>query len=236
MGARNRFFIGPDAWRGDEGHLGGDEARHCARVFRHRVGDEIEVFSGLGEFSVVRIVGIESRTVWFERLSTERQDPPPNVTLAPAILKGGNFETIIQKACEIGVREIVPLETERCVARADSKKIEKWKRVAIEACKQSGLTFLPQIRAPRSLAEFAAENQSELKLVAALTPESRPLREILTDQQSACVAIGPEGDFAAAELDFLRERGFAELDLGSNVLRAETAAIHALSILIYELR
>ncbi|MFT5465101.1 MAG: 16S rRNA (uracil1498-N3)-methyltransferase [Verrucomicrobiales bacterium] len=239
MSSRNRFFIPAEAWRGDEGSLSGDEAKHCARVFRHRVGDEIEVFSGLGEFSVARIVGIESRSVWIERLSSERQAACPPITLAASLLRGKNFETIIQKACEIGVREIVPLETDNCVARVDSrevsKKLLKWKRVAIEACKQSGLTFLPEIREPRSLTSFADGDGADLKLVAALSDRSRSLREIIDGENSVSVAIGPEGDFSPAELEFLRERGYAELDLGATTLRAETAAIHALSILVYEL-
>lgn len=235
MGARNRFFLEPS-----QTCLRGDEAKHCARVFRHQVGDEIEVFSGDGGYSVARITAIESGVVELEKLSDHHKDPPTNITIAPALLKGKAFETIIRKACEVGARQIMPLQVEHCVAQLKpsefAKKCEKWDRIAIEAAKQCGITHLPKIWAPQSLEEFVAADESDLKLVAALLDNTRPLHQILEGRpvDTATVAIGPEGDFQPEEIAFLTEHGYQPLDLGPNVLRADTAAIHALSILSYE--
>ncbi|MEM7009995.1 MAG: RsmE family RNA methyltransferase [Verrucomicrobiota bacterium] len=235
MGARNRFFL-----EASQSCLRGDEAKHCARVFRHQVGDEIEVFSGDGGYSVARITAIGSGVVQIEKISDHHKEPPTNITIAPALLKGKAFETIIRKACEVGARQIIPLQVEHCVVRIKpdefAKKREKWERIAIEAAKQCGITHLPKIWEPQSLEEFVERDESDLKLVAALLDDTRPLHKIVEGRSfdAATVAIGPEGDFQPEEVAFLAERGYQPLDLGPNVLRADTAAIHALSILSYE--
>lgn len=246
MGARNRFYLPKENWWKDSAEdagceLRGEEAHHCARVFRHQAGDQIEVFDGEGRCAIARIDTVAPATARLSMVEVLPAVPPPAVTLAAALLKGKSLEVIIQKACEIGVRRIVPLQTDRCIAKVQrneaAKKVEKWRKVAIEACKQSGLNFLPAIVEPQSLGSFVGMDDSELKLVAALTSESRPLHAVIGDARirSASVVIGPEGDFTEAEVALLCGGGYQPLDLGDYVLRAETAAVHALSLIGYEL-
>ena len=155
------------------------------------------------------------------------------------------MEWIIEKAVELGVNAIFPVLTERTVVKLDAKdaakKQEKWQRVAIEACKQCGQNWLPKVHTPAPfLTALDSLPAHDLKIIAALQPDARALREITNLQsqitKSAAVTIGPEGDFTPDEYTTARERGYAPITLGPLVLRVETAALYALSILRYELR
>jgi 16S rRNA (uracil1498-N3)-methyltransferase len=171
------------------------------------------------------------------------------IVLAQAIPKGKNMELIIQKATELGVAEIVPLISDRTIVRLSaeesSQRREKWQRVAMEACKQCGQNWLPKVHEPVTLERFcAAMPEAELRLVAAIGNEARLLKQILAERvaeagglpRSAMVMIGPEGDFTPAEYLLTRSRGVLPLGLGPIILRSETAAFYALSILSHELR
>jgi len=168
--------------------------------------------------------------------------------LAQALPKGRIIEAIIQKATELGVARIVPLMSERVVTRLEdedtARKTAKLQLVAVEAIKQSGCCWLPQIESPLTLNQFLARNEPcELPLIASLQAGSRPAREYFRAfqaqhnrrPQSASVWIGPEGDFTPAETEAITARGALPITLGRLVLRVETAAIYCLSILHYEL-
>jgi 16S rRNA (uracil1498-N3)-methyltransferase len=157
------------------------------------------------------------------------------------------MDLIIQKATELGVSTIVPLLSERTVVQLDrgdlEKKQQKWQRIAIEACKQCGQNWLPEVTLPTSVYSFTKKASVPLRIVAAISPEARPLQKILADwdeenaerPKSAAVMIGPEGDFTPAEISTAISAGFAPLSLGPIILRSETAAIYAVSIVGYEL-
>jgi 16S rRNA (uracil1498-N3)-methyltransferase len=227
----------------------GEEAKHCAQVLRKSVGDQIIVFDGAGNEATADITAISSKRVDLKILE-RRHTPPPTVStsLIQAIPKGANMEWILEKAVELGVNAIYPVLTERTVVRLDAKeaakKQERWQRVALEACKQCGQNWLPQVHAP---APFSTVLESlpahDLKLIAALQPDSRSLKSVLQEPstrnqepRTISLAIGPEGDFTPAEYAAARARGFLPLSLGPLVLRVETAALFALSVLQHELR
>src|SRR5690606_31953630 len=141
---------------------------------------------------------------------------------------------------------IVPLLSERTVVQLDGEELEKrqqkWQRIAIEACKQCGQNWVPEIRIPMKVEAFARQSQDPLKLIAAICPEAQNLKAILaaldgdaTRPAAASLMIGPEGDFTPAELSQAFSFGFAPLSLGPIILRSETAAIYALSITGHEL-
>jgi len=241
MPAGHRFYLPPEQWASDELRLTGDEAHHCSRVFRHKAGDVVEIFDGCGRSRRVVIADATSKEV---RLEIEAELPiqpsPYFVTLGQAILKGKTMDLIVQKAVELGVRKIVPFVSEHSLVRPyDGKDFSaKWRRVALEACKQCGQNWLPEVSAPQSISYWKEEDESELNLVAALTPEARTLRDVLKGEgspRSASLLIGPEGDFTEHELAELQEAGYHPITLGPLILRAETAAISALSILSYEM-
>ena len=163
--------------------------------------------------------------------------------------KGKIIESIIQKSVELGARRIVPLMTGRVVTHLDEKekvsKREKWQMVAIEAIKQCGAAWLPEIETPVTIEQILARKETfELSLVGSLQTDRRHPRGCFQEfqakhgrlPQSVAVWIGPEGDFTLDELKVIQASGALPISLGRLVLRVETAAIYCLSILNYELQ
>ncbi len=245
---KHRFYLPPDQWDMETPALEGDEAHHCRDVMRCGTGDRLLVFDGAGREMEAEILSVSRRAVELAVISRRITAPlPARITLGQAIPKGKNMELIIQKATELGVAEIVPLLTENTVVQLKSgereKKREKWQRVAVEACKQCGQNWLPRVAEPQAIGDFIASVRDECRIVAAIDPESLTLREILAQwdaehpsrPEAATLLIGPEGDFTAAEVATARAADFRPLSLGPIILRAETAAIYAVSVLVYEL-
>lgn len=240
MNSLNRYYLPPDAWCSCELVLEGDEAHHCVRVLRQKVGDWIVVFDGQGRSVKCQIVFADkSRVVLEQDGPVEQQERGVQIHLCQAIPKAGNMELIVQKAVELGVASIQPLETENTVAKADAKKQTKWQRIALEACKQCGQNWLPEVRDAATFKQWvSAEEQSDLKIVAALDPRSGSLKGVLRSVgavKSAQLLVGPEGDFSQTEYDVAIDQGFQPITLGKIVLRVETATLFCLSALSYEL-
>jgi 16S rRNA (uracil1498-N3)-methyltransferase len=159
------------------------------------------------------------------------------------------MDAIVRKATEIGAAHIIPLETERTQVHLDGdrsdKKTEKWQTTALEAAKQCGNAFVPAITPVQNARVFlASAGNYDLKLIASLHPGAKSLKTVLAAYRSArgneptkvLWLIGPEGDFSPAEMLSAREHGFEPITLGPLVLRCETAAVYALSVLSYELQ
>ena len=249
--AKHRFYIAPADWNAESLELSGDEFHHCKDVMRCREGERVVVFNGQGTEADLEIVSMEGGSASLKIWTTSQTSRPgAALTLGQAVPKGKNMDLIVQKATELGASTIVPLLSERTVVKLDAdeaaKKREKWQRVAIEACKQCGQNWLPEVALPVSVESFLGKTgpharPGELRLVAALTEDARSLREMLADREdeasleAATVLIGPEGDFTPAEMATALGNGFQPLTLGPIVLRSETAAIYALSVLGYEL-
>ncbi|MFL6543134.1 MAG: RsmE family RNA methyltransferase, partial [Chthoniobacterales bacterium] len=166
------------------------------------------------------------------------------ITLGQAIPKGKNMDLIVQKAVEIGAAEIVPIISDRTIVRLDggetAQKQSKWQTIAIEAAKQCGQNWLPEVQPPRTLPQFfATKSRFDLQLIGSLQSDALHLKQILADQPSrpasVLMLIGPEGDFTPAELNLARSHGSRPMTLGPIILRVETAAIYCLSVLSYEL-
>jgi len=151
------------------------------------------------------------------------------------------MDLIVQKATELGVAVIVPLISERTAVQIDddSKKVQRWRDIALDACKQCGNNWLPEIQTPRKARDFIeTPGAFDLKLIASLQPDAKPLKSILSDSplRSVLILVGPEGDFTPAELAAAKSAGCLALSLGPLVLRAETAALYVLSILHHGLQ
>lgn len=244
----HRFYLPPDQCRGASLTLEEREAHHGLHVLRLRQGERVAVLDGAGsEFSC------EVRSLSKDEIKlaiTQKNSIPPlpyAITLVQAVPKGKTMDLIVQKATELGVARIVPLLSERVVAHLekDTGKTEKWRQVAIEAVKQSGSAWLPQIDQPLTPREFLARNERfELPLIASLQPDSRHPRTLFQafreekrrDPQSVAIWVGPEGDFTPAEMSAARSAGALPITLGRLILRSETAAIYSLAILNYELQ
>jgi 16S rRNA (uracil1498-N3)-methyltransferase len=245
----HRFYLPPGQCEGSTLFLTGREAHHACRVLRVRRGEQVAVLDGAGHEFLCELQDCERDKIRLT-VGETRLHPPPAcpVTLVQAVPKGRIIEAIIQKATELGVARIVPVISERVVTQLGkddaARKAAKSQLVAVEAIKQCGCCWLPRVEAPLTLTEFVArEELFELSLLASLQEGSRPAREYFRAfeaqhgrrPQSACVWIGPEGDFAPAETEAIKALGALPVTLGHLVLRVETAAIYCLSILHYEL-
>ena len=224
----------------------GDEAHHCLRVMRMRVGDACEVFDGAGNAARGRVISAGGGSMTLGELEHLPPMPPvAELTLALAVPKGSNMDLIVQKAVELGVSRIIPLITERTIVRLNPKeaaaKTEKWRRTALEACKQCGVNTLPSVEQPQSLSQLLQRaDLPALKLICAITPTAQPMRHVLetarsTGHHSALILIGPEGDFSPAEYAAADAAGILPISLGPIILRVETAVFMSLSSARYAL-
>ncbi|MGC6581597.1 MAG: RsmE family RNA methyltransferase [Akkermansiaceae bacterium] len=235
----DRFFIPPANWdpSGKGLVLLDEEAHHCQRVMRKQVGDEIGVFDGAGTWARGKItsLGAEIPLEIIELGTTPR--PSLEVELAVGIPKGKTFDLIIQKSVELGISRIQPLMTEQGVVRIEkkeaAKKVEKWNRVALEACKQCGQNWLPEVKRAEDFQSWLPNREGvDRELIAALTRESVPLRETLKElkeTENLRILVGPEGDFSKREYEATRQAKMSAIQLGQLVLRVETAVIYVLS-------
>jgi len=215
------------------------ETHHCLHVMRRKVGDTISVFDGRGQEAQCAITRAGKDGVQLQVLQRNRTAPLRcRLTLAQAVPKK-NMDLIVQKATELGVAEIYPLLSERTVVEATGK-LDRWRGIALESCKQCGNNWLPEIHPPQKASAFLnAPGSHDLKLIASLQPDALPLKTILADTPpppSVLILIGPEGDFTPAELAQAKSAGCRPLSLGPLVLRSETAALYTLSILHHELQ
>lgn len=245
----HRFYLPPEKSRDDILRLDGQEARHALRVLRLEPGNEAIVLDGAGVELFCEVENTSRDTLSLRVKKRNFANPPPcTITLFVGIPRGKIIESIIQKAVELGARRIAPLLTERVITRLDEEsaahKREHWQQAAIEAMKQCGTAWLPEIETPAAIENFLAPKEKpELQLVGSLQKERRHPREVFREYEknngrlprSAAVWIGPEGDFTTDELKAIQDSGAQPISLGSLVLRVETAAIYCLSILNYEL-
>ncbi len=208
------------------------EAHHIANVLRHRPGDRVMLFDGSGREYLAEILEVGRREVHLRVLSSETVDRELalRLVLAVALPRGERQEWLVQKAVELGVAELVPLQCERIVAIPSAKSLLRWQRTIVEAAKQSGRNRLMSIRPPIPMREFVAEPFSGLRCIGQPGPTGRRLDEIVRDEpqsaiSSVCVAIGPEGGFTDEEQQFAQDRGWQPVHLGPRILRTETAAI-----------
>jgi 16S rRNA (uracil1498-N3)-methyltransferase len=233
-----RFHLPSESWQ--SGVLTGDEARHLTQVLRIKPGETVTVFDGCGRRASAEIL-VASRDHVSLKLG-ETSTPPqplPAITLAQAIPKGKNMDLIVQKAVELGITRIQPLVTKNTVVQPGEGKSDKWRRTALEACKQCGQDTLPDIADPLPFDRWLpslSENPG-LNLIASLAPGAKPMREVLRAHPgttAATLLVGPEGDFTQEETAAALGAGFLPISLGGIILRVETATLFCLSALRYE--
>lgn len=243
MGNIHRFFVEKE--RLAEGVLVGPEWHHCRTVLRAGVGAQVSLFDGEGTECRAEIREADEKGARFSVLHKSTSEPPPHrVTLVQALPRNRVMDFIVQKATELGVREIFPVLSDRSVVRLEPGEVEsratRWRELSIEAAKQCGLNWLPRIHPLQGVREVCEQRGNhDLAFFGSLQPDARPLWHYVTGAQPhgvhAMLVIGPEGDFTPAEMGVIRGAGFQPMSLGPLVLRCDTAAIYALSTLCYEL-
>lgn len=245
----HRFYVASEDWRPEALALTESEAHHCRNVLRLGPGDKVVLFNGRGIEVTAEIVSSAADKVHLRKLH-DSQSPPLRcrITLGQAIPKGKNMDLIVQKAVEIGAAEIIPILSDRTVVRlyeeSAASKRAKWQGVAIEAAKQCGQNWLPEVQLPQTLVQvFQPNRHFDLQLIGSLQSDALHFKKILQQYStekgdrptSVLMLVGPEGDFTPAELSLARSQGCRPITLGPIVLRVETASIYCLSVLSYEL-
>lgn len=246
----HRFYLPPKQTQGPALTLTDSEAHHASQVLRLKPGARVGVLNGAGDEFLCEVEQMERKEVKLRVLHKHAVAPLPyRVTLVQAVAKGKTMDLIVQKATELGVHRIVPILSERTVAQIEPEnatdKVAKWQATAVEAIKQCGSAWLPQIDLPSGPQAFLARGEKfELILIATLQPGARHPREHFESFQrehgrmprSVAVWVGPEGDYTPAEIHSVLAGGALPITLGQLILRSETAAIYSLSVLNYELQ
>jgi len=205
-------------------------AHHAAHVRRLRNGDSVTLFNGRGGEYAARIIAIGKHDV---SVSIERHDPveresPLSVTLVQALSSGERMDLTIQKAVELGVSRIVPVESERSVVRLKGERAEKrvahWQQVVISACEQCGRNRIPEVRMISPLAVWLAAEETDAQRWLLLPGADVVLRDLPRPQKAIELLVGPEGGLTDAEIDAAQRAGYQPVRLGPRVLRTETAA------------
>ena len=243
----HRCYIPAAAWLHPPLQPEADEAHHLLHVLRARAGDPVTVFDGQGRHVEARVRPLRDRagrdTVLLDLVGTPAtvQPRPPALTLFMAVLKGPRMDVVIEKAAELGVTTLVPLTTERVIVRTDAtgaaERRARWERVALSAVKQCGTDWLPEIRQIVTLAQALATLPPDgLGLLGSLRAHGALLGDVLRGNAARArigvtVIIGPEGDLTEGEQAACEAAGVHPVSFGPRVLRGETAALFALSVI-----
>jgi len=243
---KRRFYAPPGSFEGEGAVvLSAEESRHLRDVLRLRAGDEAYVFDGEGrEFSCVVVEdggrkGLASLEVR-GRVEPPSAESPLELTLAVALLKGEKFDLVVQKATELGVARVEPVLTARSDvrprdARDTERRVERWRRLALEASKQSGRARVPAVEDPQTFQRLVARESD--KVEARLLFSERggaglgPFVAEVGRPASLVALVGPEGGWDDEELSLARSHGWTLVTLGGRTLRAETAAITVCALL-----
>jgi 16S rRNA (uracil1498-N3)-methyltransferase len=228
-----RLFIPHDLAAGAELALDHAQSHYLASVMRQGVGDEVLLFNGRDGEWLSRVTAVTKRAVAVRAESLARpQAAGPDLDLVVALVKRGRLETIVEKAAELGARRVRLLITER--TNADRARVERLTAIAIEAAEQTGRLDAPQVLEPVKLAKLVEGwDVGRRLLFCDEAGDAQPLLAALGDQSTGpwAILIGPEGGFSPKERAILRALDFAiPVSLGPRILRADTAAISALTL------
>lgn len=228
-----------DEVSGNRAALTGAHAQHLGRVLRARIGQKFDISTG-SQIRQGEIVSVVPGRIEFELGEVIPVAGPVPVTLALSIFKFDRMEWAIEKCIELGVIRIIPViaeRTEKTLATAAGKRVERWRRIARQASEQSRQIAPPEISPPLKLKDLAGLTPG-LRIVLSESERQMTLKDSLQSNSltgAIALAIGPEGGWVQAELEWFNTSGWSSASLGNTVLRSETAAIAATSIAISEL-
>ncbi len=223
----------------------GADAHHLMHVMRARAGDEIVVVDDANRAALMEMTAFseEAVSLRLKEYMELPQESPVDITLAQCLLKADKMEFVVQKAVELGARRVVPLVARNCVVRYDAKKREerqkRWQRIADEAAKQCGRRALMEVSPIEELHPFLFHDmggEERLFLFCYENETVKSVKECLwqSDASRVTLLIGPEGGFTPEEAAAVEAHGGISVTMGSRILRAETAAVAALSVVQYE--
>jgi 16S rRNA (uracil1498-N3)-methyltransferase len=227
------YFLADAATAGERVAFPADEARHIARVCRHRVGDRLFATDGAGCELELELAEVGPETVQARVLGrrTRPREPRARVTLALGIIRPDRFETVVEAVTQLGVAAILPLQTGRTVARLGGSRVERMRRVALEAMKCSTRTVAPDVAEPVGFDGLLDSAAGCEQVLLAYEGEHGPGMVDVLDPEAGSVllVVGPEGGFAPEEVERLRAAGARSFSMGPRRLRAEVAAVAAVA-------
>ncbi|HEX9015358.1 MAG TPA: 16S rRNA (uracil(1498)-N(3))-methyltransferase [Chloroflexota bacterium] len=251
MGERS-FFVEPGTIRGEEAEITGAVAHQIGHVLRLRPGDSVELLDNTGAVHFATLSKITRDVVAATIVERRHPDtePPVRIELFQSLLKGDKMEWVLQKGTELGIARFVPVLSERCVSRPAQRdlagKLERWRAIVREASEQSGRTRLPEV-SPLEGFDQACESargcdlaviaweQEHAASLGGLARRFRAGRATAEGRPSIGLMIGPEGGYSSGEALAAREAGVVTAGLGPRVLRAETAALVAPALVLWEM-
>lgn len=234
------FYISKSMITEDKAIITGDEAKHISRVLRMKKGDEVTLCDGEGTFYEAVLVDFDEKSVTANILSQRVAETEPRVkiTLYQGVPKNPKLETIVQKAVEIGVVRVIPVDTKRCVAKLDkSEKIDRLQKIALEAAKQSRRGIVPVVCPTISFKDAVSEaKKADLSIIPYEEETKNSLKSVLVGKapQTVAIMIGPEGGFDKDEIEHAMANGITPVTLGKRILRTETAGLAVSSAVLYE--
>ena len=225
-----------DTWTATTASLTGDQAAHLSRVLRAEPGQIYDVVSN-GFLHRAEILTVSDNEVLFTLHEELESDAALPLHLLLAIFKFDHMEWAVEKATELGIGRITPLlarRTEKHLAHAAAKRVERWRRIALEASKQSRRTDIPEIADPTPLKTALDQETAPMRILLSETEQSTTLTAALESsaqkEPQTALAIGPEGGWTPEEMSLFTQHNWQPVTLGPRILRAETAAIAAIAI------
>ncbi len=233
-----RFYSAENLVIGAAIRLSDNAATHATRVLRLNVGNAIKLFNGDGFDYACELISVKKSEVLAKIKASEvvNNESPLNITLLQGISSGDRMDYTIQKAVELGVKQIQPIFTERSVVKLSAertqKRLEHWQNVVISACEQCGRAKIPAVLIPITLSNWLVANPQANATRIMLNPVgAKPLAELPKSTQDIQLLIGAEGGLTQAEIAVAIDHGFQSVVLGPRILRTETAAPTAIAVM-----
>lgn len=241
----HKFFVTPNNIIGKKAIIEGDDVKHIYKVLRLQVGDKIIINNSQGQEYLGSISDINKSSVTVDLLETVEHNAESNIQidLYQGLPKSSKMDYIVQKATEIGVNSIIPIITERVVVKneiSEFKKTDRWKRIALEACKQCKRTLIPEVKGPMIFGDLI-KNLKEYDLIVVPYENKehygikKMCKNIKNEIKTVAIIIGPEGGFEEEEIKSMEAIGAHIVTLGPRILRTETAGIVTAALLQYKL-
>lgn len=242
----HKFFVTDNCIHENKVTIQGEDVKHIYKVLRLEVEDEVIVNNCLGQEFIAKIKAINKKEVILniEKEININNESNVNIYLFQGLPKASKMDLIVQKATELGVKEIVPIITERVVVKnemGEFKKVDRWQRIALEACKQCKRTFIPVIKEPMEFNSMIEQlNTMDLVIVPYENASGYGIKNAMNNisMQSIlniAIIIGPEGGFEEEEINKLKENNAHIVTLGPRIFRTETAGFVCTTLLQYEL-
>lgn len=242
----HKFFVEKNNITDDKAYIVGDDVKHIYKVLRLQEGEKVSINNCDGEEFLGTIDKVDKKEVvvsLIEKLDINNESPL-EVCLFQGVPKSSKMDLIVQKVTELGVKEVTPIITERVIVKNDIgeyRKLDRWIRIALEACKQSKRSIIPNINPPMEFEQLLIKlKEFDLVLVPYENEEGYGIKKVVEDIDKSkikkiAIIVGPEGGFEEREIEVLKNIGAYIITLGPRILRTETAGFVCTSLIMYEL-